>query len=526
MKVVGQICLMGTVLAPLAGAGAMAALGHRRSAGARLCAMAHWLGVALAGVLVVVVAANGAIGVGLRSHGALVAGVVANHLTVTLVALVLGIGAIVQSFSIRYLRNDGRTVRFFAGAGVLVGAMVMVSASDTLAGLVIGWVVASLGFLAIVGYRRDLPGVAAATRRTAATFLVGDGALVVAAALVWVRAGNLSLDGPGVLAHGASSLGTAGPVVAVLIALAALARCAQGPFGRWLPGTVAAPTPVSALLHAGFVNGGAILLIRTGAIASTATLGVIITFAVAVATAVVATAVMVHSADVKSELAYSTMGQMGFMLAECAVGAFGAGVVHLVGHALYKATLFLGSGGQMPRPGAVVTESHRSSGPGRLFVAALAGGASLVVVLLIPGMAGHRGSGPLAVFVAATAAVGTWSFWSRMHAGRSAVAGALVVGASALYGLVATGLFAWVAPGLPPVGSAVLNPWLLLLVAVGGVTTVVLLALPGIGLRLRVALIDLGAPAAGATQPAMIRRPVPIPQRETRREETPVWSAA
>ena len=148
--------------------------------------------------------------------------------------------------------------------------------------------------------------------------------------------------------------------------VAALARCAQGPFGPWLPGTVAAPTPVSALLHAGFVNGGGILLIRTGAIASSSAVAMVVAFAVAAATAVVATAIMAQRSDVKSELAYSTMGQMGFMVAECAVGAFGAGVVHLIGHALYKATLFLGSGAQMPRPGGVAPEADSAPTVGRV----------------------------------------------------------------------------------------------------------------------------------------------------------------
>ena len=150
-------------------------------------------------------------------------------------------------------------------------------------------------------------------------------------------------------------------MVALLVVVAALARCAQGPFGPWLPGTVAAPTPVSALLHAGFVNGGGILLIRTGAIASSSSVALVVAFAVAAATAVVATAIMAQRSDVKSELAYSTMGQMGFMVAECAVGAFGAGLVHLIGHALYKATLFLGSGAQMPRPGGVAPDRGRQS---------------------------------------------------------------------------------------------------------------------------------------------------------------------
>ena len=308
--------------------------------------------------------------------------------------------------------------------------------------------------------------------------------------------------------------------------VAALARCAQGPFGSWLPGTVAAPTPVSALLHAGFVNGGGILLIRTGAVASSSVVVTVVAFAVAASTAVVATAIMTHCSDVKSELAYSTMGQMGFMVVECVVGAFGAGVVHLIGHALYKATLFLGSGGQMPRPGGVVPEADRAVTFGRVVMSGSAGLVSMGVVLSAPGISGHPASGPLAIFVAATAGVGAWALWTERSAGRTVLSDFLIVVSSALYGLIAAGLFAWVGPSLPPVGSASLSPWLLLAVAAGGAAAALLLRARPVGLRLRMALIHLAAPAATATQRVEVVRPVPLPRSGPLTEAAPVWSAA
>jgi len=526
MTTVGRICLVGTVAAPLLGAGAMALSRARRQQGARLSAGLHWIGVALAGVLVVLVAIHGTIAIGVHSGRSVIIGLSADHLTVTLIALVLGIGAIVQSFSVRYLRTDPRSSRFVTGAGVLVASMTVVAASTTLAGLLTGWVLASIGFLAIVGYRPDLPGVRPSTRRTAVAFLIGDGALVVATVIVSLRVGNITLVGPTSLSHVSDRLGGAGTVVALLVVVAALARCAQGPFGRWLPGTVAAPTPVSALLHAGFVNGGGILLIRTGAIASSSAVAMVVAFGVAAGTAVVATAIMAQRSDVKSELAYSTMGQMGFMVAECTVGAFGAGVVHLIGHALYKATLFLGSGAQMPRPGGVAPVAHSARTFGRVITAGTAGLVSLGVVLAAPGISGHRASGPLVLFVAATAGVGAWSLWTKRHAGRAMLSACLIVSASALYGLIAAGLFAWVGPGLPRVGSAVLSPWLLLAVAAGGAGATLVLRAPVVGIRLRMALIDLGAPAATSTKRMGAPRPVPIRQSRPLVGATPVRSVA
>jgi NAD(P)H-quinone oxidoreductase subunit 5 len=500
MTSIGRACLVGSVVAPLVGVAMVMALRTRRSSGARVNAALHWIGVALAGLLVLVVAVHGSIDVGIDSGGSVVVGLSANRLTVTLLVLVLGIGAVVQSFSIRYLRTDPRSSRFVIGAGVLVSSMTVVAASTTMTGLLAGWVFASIGFLAIVGYRPDLPGVRPSTRRTAVAFVIGDGALAVATVIVSLRVGNIALVGPGSLSHVADRLGGAGTLVALLVVIAALARCAQGPFGPWLPGTVAAPTPVSALLHAGFVNGGGILLVRTGALASNSAAAMVVAFTVAAATAVVATAVMAQRSDVKSELAYSTMGQMGFMVAECAVGATGAGIVHLLGHALYKATLFLGSGAQMPRPGRVAPDVGHAATAVRIVLATAAALASMGAVLLVPGISGHRASGPLVLFVAVTAGVGAWSLWTRRHPGRSLLMASLIVAASAPYALFAGGLFAWVGPSLPPVGSAVLSPWFLIAVAGGGAAAALMLHLPVVGLRLRIALIDFGAPAPMATQ--------------------------
>jgi hypothetical protein len=102
----------------------------------------------------------------------------------------------------------------------------------------------------------------------------------------------------------------------------------------------------------------------------------------------------------------------------------------------------------------------------------------------------------------------------------------LIVVSSALYGLVAAGLFAWVGPSLPPVGSASLSPWLLLAVAAGGAAAALLLRARPVGLRLRMALIHLAAPAATATQRVEVVRPVPLPRSGPLTEAAPVWSAA
>jgi NAD(P)H-quinone oxidoreductase subunit 5 len=192
-----------------------------------------------------------------------------------------------------------------------------------------------------------------AARRSRVSLLIGDVALVAAAAVALATIGEVDLRSPGqaaqALAGSAGSGGGSLGIVALLLVVASISRCALVPLHRWLPATVAAPTPVSALLHAGVVNGGGVLLVRSAEIFGAVPVATHLAFAAAVTTAVLATAVMLVRSDVKGNLAWSTSGQMGFMIGQIAVGAPPAALFHLVGHGMYKAALFLGSGGAVTR---------------------------------------------------------------------------------------------------------------------------------------------------------------------------------
>ncbi len=134
-------------------------------------------------------------------------------------------------------------------------------------------------------------------------------------------------------------------VVAVCLVIAGIARSALVPLHAWLPSTLAAPTPVSALLHAGVINGAGVLLIRFSPIFASSAGAMALAFAIGIVTALFATAIMLVRTDVKGGLVWSTSGQMGFMVVQLGVGAFAAALFHIVGHALYKASMFLGAGG-------------------------------------------------------------------------------------------------------------------------------------------------------------------------------------
>jgi len=134
-------------------------------------------------------------------------------------------------------------------------------------------------------------------------------------------------------------------VVGALVALAAFARSAQFFLHTWLPYTMSGPTPVSALMHAGIVNAGGFLINRFAPI-YVETSGVMHwILIVGLVTAVLGSLLMLTQNDIKKALGYSTMGQMGFMIMECGVGAFSLAIYHLIAHGLFKGTMFLSAGG-------------------------------------------------------------------------------------------------------------------------------------------------------------------------------------
>lgn len=191
------------------------------------------------------------------------------------------------------------------------------------------------------------------------------------------------------------------------------------------------------------------------------------------------------------------MSQMGFMVTECAVGAYLAAVVHLIGHALYKATLFFGSGSQVPRAGQAPTVPATAALPLVRATATVATTAATVgAMTAIPGMLAHRGATVLVIFAAATAASTSWS-WSGRHpvSTRWMVLWVTsLVGAGTLYGLVLDGLEGWISPSLAFAGSGILSPWWLAAMAAAGVAAAGLTRLPTARRRVIAILVNLGTP--------------------------------
>ncbi|MBU3995654.1 NAD(P)H-quinone oxidoreductase subunit 5 [Promicromonospora umidemergens] len=262
---------------------------------------------------------------------------------VLMLMLVLWLSAVIQVFAVRYLRGDLRQRWFAVWANALTGSTVVMVCAGTVVTFTVGWIAAGLCLVFLLNTYRSLPQARQGVRRAGLSFLIADAPLVVAVLIL-----TLAVGGDVRLAQVGSVAGILpeGMVVAValLLVVAALGRSAQFPFHRWLPSTLAAPTPVSALLHAGVVNAGAILVIRFSPLIAPVAVAMLVIFAAGAATLVYAAAVRLVKPDVKGRLVFSTAGQMGFMMMAVGLGAFAAAVFHLLAHALYKSALFLSAG--------------------------------------------------------------------------------------------------------------------------------------------------------------------------------------
>ena len=284
----------------------------------------------------------------------------ADPLSTLMGILIAGISLIVRIYSVRYMVEEAGYPRFFVLLDLMTATLLLMVAAGDLLTLVIAWHMVGILLYFLLGFdSRSQTGYRYAFW-TLITYRVGDVALVLAAALLFHAYGTWNLseifeqvtNNPG--AH--EYLGfTLESIVGLLLALAAFARSAQFLLHTWLPYTMDGPTPVSALMHAGIVNAGGFLVNRFAPIFIQSDGVLHLLFVVGLITAIIGSVLMLTQNDIKKALGYSTMGQMGFMIMECGVGAFSLAIYHLIAHGLFKGTLFLGAG-------AVINEARQNDG--------------------------------------------------------------------------------------------------------------------------------------------------------------------
>jgi NAD(P)H-quinone oxidoreductase subunit 5 len=260
------------------------------------------------------------------------------------VLLVAFIGWVIVGYSQTYLAGEPNQSRYIRALLATLSAVALVILTNNLMVLALAWLATSLSLHQLLTfYAQRQPAQIAAHKKFLASRLA-DICIFSAIALIAVSLGTLEIDQ--ILARVAQldSIPASLQAAAVLIAITALLKCAQIPLHGWLIQVMEAPTPVSALLHAGVVNLGGLVLIRMAGLISEVPAAQTLLVIVGALTACIAALVMMTRISIKVMLAWSTCAQMGFMLMQCGLGAYELALLHLIAHSLYKAYAFLSAG--------------------------------------------------------------------------------------------------------------------------------------------------------------------------------------
>jgi NAD(P)H-quinone oxidoreductase subunit 5 len=272
--------------------------------------------------------------------------------SVAMLLLVSFVGWVVMRYAITALDGEVRQGEFIGWLAATLAAVLVLVQAGNLVMLVGAWIATSLFLHKLLLFYPDRVMAIRAARKKFFVARAGDAALMTAAALLAVGFGTLDIAT--ILSAARDGQGTAAATAAAgFLALAALLKSAQFPTHGWLTEVMEAPTPVSALLHAGVINAGGFLLIRFADVMllSTGVLAVLVV--VGGFTAIFGSLVMLTQSAVKTSLAWSTVAQMGFMILQCGLALFPLALLHIVAHSLYKAHAFLASGTAVDRVAAI-----------------------------------------------------------------------------------------------------------------------------------------------------------------------------
>lgn len=279
-------------------------------------------------------------------------GLTMDRLSAALTLLVASVGAATFRYSQRYLQGEPGRQRFLLWLFFTVVTAYLLMLSTHLLLLFAAWSATSIGLHQLLTHYEDRPQAVRPARKKFLISRLGDVALVLAIAIIGFGWGTLELHAF-VERVTAAPVGVMGSLVALLVVAAALTKSAQFPFHSWLPETMEAPTPVSALMHAGVINAGGALLLRFAPLLVQVPLALLLLSAVGTFTVVLGMLAMWAQVKVKRTLAWSTVNQMGFMMVQCGLAAFPAAMLHIIGHGCYKAWSFLRSG-ELPSSAASI----------------------------------------------------------------------------------------------------------------------------------------------------------------------------
>jgi NADH-quinone oxidoreductase subunit L len=278
-------------------------------------------------------------------------------LSVTMMLVVTGVGTLIHIYAIGYMHEDvrlngdpGRYPRFFVYLNLFLAAMLILVTGNSYLMMFVGWEGVGLCSYLLIGFwfEKGANGTANARagRKAFVANRVGDWAMLLAMFLIFWNFHSLIFNDVFSQAQGISAMNS--PVIVaitLLLLVGATGKSAQIPLYVWLPDAMAGPTPVSALIHAAtMVTAGIYMITRSHVLFDLAPMSQNVVAIIGAATALFAATIAVAQFDIKKVLAYSTISQLGFMVAAVGLGAYTAGMFHLITHAFFKGLLFLGAG--------------------------------------------------------------------------------------------------------------------------------------------------------------------------------------
>jgi NADH-quinone oxidoreductase subunit L len=274
-----------------------------------------------------------------------------DRLSAVMMVVIASIGLVLYRYSVRYLQSERGRSRYQSLLALTISTLLVMVSSRDLVLLFLAWQLLSW-LLCHLAYNYAHLLTARSSFRTFIMLRVGDIAFLAGIVLAYQLWGTVefselfkrSAANPiTLLPFGGFEISGA-TAVTLLIFVGAMSKSAQFPLHMWLPDSLFAPTPIHGLLHAGIINAGGFLMTRLAPLYVQSPPTLHVAFVVGLVTAVLGTSMMLVQNDIKKTLGYSTIGQMGYMIMECGVGAFSLAIFHLIAHGLFKATIFLNCG--------------------------------------------------------------------------------------------------------------------------------------------------------------------------------------
>ncbi len=265
-------------------------------------------------------------------------------LSVVMLMVVTWVGTLIHIYSVGYMAHEEGYWRYFSYLNLFLAEMLVLVLGSSYLLMFVGWEGVGLCSYLLIGFYYDKDYAAAAGKKAFVVNRIGDFGFLIAMFLMFAHFSTVDFAAVSLAAQNGAAPWLIS-AICLLLFLGACGKSAQIPLYVWLPDAMAGPTPVSALIHAAtMVTAGVYMVVRSNALFRLAPNAMMVVATVGALTALFAATIAIRQWDIKKVLAYSTVSQLGFMFIGVGVGAFTAGLFHVVTHAFFKACLFLGSG--------------------------------------------------------------------------------------------------------------------------------------------------------------------------------------